>query len=256
MNNSSSSSHVVPGFDGLSIYHELDISRCFNDGATGWRQSPPLTARELAMITLIELITDTDEWDVDVFDDGKVANWRGEAIVAGPTFTVEQELLEGWGEKRVLAMELTSNKAWNWCIMELRDKATLLQTQGYVLVADAGSCVCKSDIVISPALAEELNQAVVPLRESYGEKGRDVQITELVDPSMFPLVFGRTQLYTDGTQVERESFATSYSDVLTRLASLHQGGRFPSEQLTKNMELYGNAFAGERTAELWSLRFQ
>jgi hypothetical protein len=72
MNNSGPFPLKVPGFGGLPINHELDLAECFNDGGTAWRQYPRLTARELAMIALMDSITDIDNWEVDVFDEEKL----------------------------------------------------------------------------------------------------------------------------------------------------------------------------------------
>jgi len=244
MNNCGPSILIVPGFGGLPINHELDPAECINDGATGWRQLPRLTARELAMIALMELITDTDKWEVDVFDEQKVASWREEARAAASTITFEEKLFVGWGEKEVAAMPLISEKAWNWCILELRDKAAVFKNKGFVRGVDAGSCVCKSDVLISMALAEELKHAVAPLREQFRDQnGHDGQIFDLVDPSMFPLIYGKTRVYTDGRQVGKNC-VESCNDTSTTIAPPYPEERLTPYRRNYNLEKYGHPFIG------------
>ena len=53
-----------------------------------------MTARELAMIGVMNIVTNELQWSVDIFDEGIVADWREEAFASTP---------------------LMSEYAWNWC---------------------------------------------------------------------------------------------------------------------------------------------
>lgn len=259
MNNSGPPFLRVPGFGDLPINHELDHAECFNDGATGWRQIPRLTARELAMITLIDFITDTDKWEVDVFDEQKVAGLWQKAHAAAPMIIFDEKLVGSWGEKEVAVMPLISDKAWNWCISELRDKAAVFKKTGFVRGVDAGSCICKSDVLISTALAEELKHAVIPLREQFRiQNGHDEQIADLVDPSMFPLIYGKTRVYIDGRQVRRENCVESCNDTATTIAPSHPEDRLSPHEVHANLDLYRYAFMFPEHSKSfrWSLCFQ
>ncbi|KAH8593577.1 hypothetical protein B0O99DRAFT_688413 [Bisporella sp. PMI_857] len=245
MNNAGSSPIVVPGFGGLPINHEIDANKCFNDGATKWTQCPRLSARELAMMALMEFLTNKEGWETEVFDDTKVAGWRTEVATTSLTITLEleEELVNKWGEIEVTAVPLISDKAWNWCILELKDKAVDLNSKGFVRVMDAGSCVCKSDILVSTTLTEELKNAIEPLREEFWSynigNGSHKQISDIVDPSIFPLVYGKTRVYQDGTQIGRDDCVEICSNILGKVA--------PSLE---------DRLDHETQLRLWSLRFQ
>lgn len=96
----------VPGFAGIPIQYDLPSNVRFADGVVEWRQAPAVTARELTMVTVMNHLTDRPAWDVDVFDDEVVAKWKQETFDITP---------------------LMSEKAWGWCIKELRDKAVDLR---------------------------------------------------------------------------------------------------------------------------------
>jgi hypothetical protein len=62
MNNAAGAPLQCLGFVDLPVYHEIDHIESFNDGALGWQQDPRLTARELAMLAVMNFITDTKDW--------------------------------------------------------------------------------------------------------------------------------------------------------------------------------------------------
>ncbi|KAJ6005776.1 hypothetical protein N7451_003720 [Penicillium sp. IBT 35674x] len=92
----------APGFGGIPIHYELPLDARFAHGNHEWQQTPAVTARELAMIATMNRITDYPDWHIDVFNDRVVADWEKEASEMTP---------------------LMSEKAWNWCVAELLDKA-------------------------------------------------------------------------------------------------------------------------------------
>ncbi|TGO30775.1 hypothetical protein BPAE_0003g00590 [Botrytis paeoniae] len=100
-------------------------------------------ARELAMIGLTNLLTDMPNWHIGVF------NYKDTAI---------------WHEM-AMKYKLISEKAWEWCLAELRDKARLFSTTNRVLALDAGACVFKSDATVPKMLTRELSAA--SLRASW-----------------------------------------------------------------------------------------
>jgi hypothetical protein len=71
-------------------------------------------------------------------------------------------------------------------------------------VLDSEWAVVKSDDLISAELREELKAAVVPLETIPEEMqdwhpGSDNQVLDLVHPSLFPLVYGRSRILSTGT---------------------------------------------------------
>ncbi|TGO51359.1 hypothetical protein BOTNAR_0359g00090 [Botryotinia narcissicola] len=154
--NSGQGPSKVPGHGDIFLLSELPKSSRFHQGSDdweeAWEQKPRLTARELAMIGLTNLLTDMPNWHIDVFNDKDTAIWHEIAMKD----------------------KLISVKAWEWCLAELRDKARLFRTTNRVLALDAGACVSKSDTLVSKALMRELNMTIEELRaqfdknESYG----------------------------------------------------------------------------------------
>jgi hypothetical protein len=110
---------------------------------------------------------------------------------------------------------------------------------------DASSCVCKSDRLISTTLADELKHTVAPLREEYADRyGSDGQMADLVDPNLFPLIYGKTRVYTDRTQVGREDCVESCSDTLTATALVHPENPLTPSERNLNIQETGLPFVG------------
>ncbi|KAI8194462.1 hypothetical protein K4K49_009576 [Colletotrichum sp. SAR 10_70] len=105
----------VPGFP-LAVSIERSHDERFAHGFNDWSQDR-LTAREIAMISLINDITDKPGWSKDVFNDVKVASWRAEA----------------------LARTLMSPLAWDWCLLELQDMAKDANERGHICVLNTAS---------------------------------------------------------------------------------------------------------------------
>ncbi|KAF5015691.1 hypothetical protein F66182_12884, partial [Fusarium sp. NRRL 66182] len=92
----------VPGFHGIPIHYELKPEARFAHGEREWRQMPAVTAREQAMVDLINKVTDKPGWHLKIFKD---------------------EFVDKWRDKAFKTSSLMSEKAWSWCLSELRDKA-------------------------------------------------------------------------------------------------------------------------------------
>lgn len=90
----------------------------------------------------------------------------------------------------------------DYIIKELQWKAGSFKESGHVTVFDVG--VVKSDIAISKDLEQALKEAAAPF-EDVPENQRDYhpgsnqQVVDLVHPSLFPLIYGRTRILTDRT---------------------------------------------------------
>ncbi|KAL3441290.1 hypothetical protein BJX65DRAFT_288823 [Aspergillus insuetus] len=121
-------------------------------------------------------ITDKRDWDKKVFDDKITAKWRTELLQSGQD---------------------VSPRMINWIIQELRWKAGIFATTRFVEVFDDG--VVKSDDAISQELKASLRRAVAPLENVPEENkdyhpGSDNTVIDLVHPSLFPVVYGRTRV--------------------------------------------------------------
>ena len=104
----------------------------------------------------------------------------------------------------------------DWVIEELRYKAKLFEDIGAVIVYTGH--VVKSDSVVPESLKLELQAAVVEL-EDVPDKYKDWhpesngKVQDLVHPSLYPLVYGRTRVLETGT--------TSLEDCIARCGEGH-----------------------------------
>ncbi|GFF28618.1 hypothetical protein IFM61606_10194 [Aspergillus udagawae] len=101
------------------------------------------------MLRLMNSLTDRPGWEELVFDASTMQTCRSEVMA---------QLL------------LISPKAWEWSEAALRDKAQRWQETGLIVVLNAGSGVCKSDIIIPPTVTAEIQDFVTSaLNESAGQ---------------------------------------------------------------------------------------
>lgn len=94
----------------------------------------------------------------------------------------------------------------DWCIAELRHMASLRSASPEApppIVVFNGNVV-KSDTAVSIGLKDALKEAVNKFQEAIPEKlkdghsGSDETVLDLVDPSLCPLVYGRTRILSEG----------------------------------------------------------
>ncbi|KAJ4151598.1 hypothetical protein LMH87_012288 [Akanthomyces muscarius] len=78
----------------------IEVEERFASGFGDWRQRR-LTAREIAMLQLMNIVTDRPNWSVEIYESTVIAHWASE----------------------LSSSELISPAAWSWCVAELRDKA-------------------------------------------------------------------------------------------------------------------------------------
>ncbi|KFY38791.1 hypothetical protein V495_06374 [Pseudogymnoascus sp. VKM F-4514 (FW-929)] len=192
MDNSGQGPLRVSGFGGTSLYHELSMKDRFADNLCGWLQDPGLTVPEMAMLQLMSDLTDRDNWHMDILNDEIAANWREEVVAENSNISKE-------------SMRRISARAWDWCLAELRDKASRFEEAQFVRLMDAGAAACKSDTLVSESLRVALRDNIAPLlEESKARQDHDPNqvLLELVDPMLFPLIYGKSLVLMDGGQVD------------------------------------------------------
>ncbi|KAJ4304928.1 hypothetical protein N0V90_000456 [Kalmusia sp. IMI 367209] len=144
----------------------------------------PLMLRERSMISTIGQLTDKPDWTRKIFDEEIVAKWKKEAI-------------EMW--KNEAPEKQFSEKMFDYCVEEIRDYAKKEEKLGFIPAIDANATVYKSDSVISAQLKEDLRAAASPL-EDVPESAKDwhpdsdEKVLDLVHPSLFPLLYGRSRV--------------------------------------------------------------
>ena len=90
-----------------------------------------------------------------------------------------------------------------WCMEELKYKATRFdKTAGGAIKVYNGDVV-KSDTAVSQTVKEELQAAISPLEdvpewEKDWHPGSEEKVLNLVHPSLFPVIYGRTKALGKG----------------------------------------------------------
>ncbi|OJK03589.1 hypothetical protein ASPACDRAFT_1862977 [Aspergillus aculeatus ATCC 16872] len=193
MDNSGDGPLQVPGFNDIPLYYELPRGSRFAHGIADWRQIPQLTLREVCMLQFMSYVTEQPNWENKCDD---------------------PDTLEIWREKADSAFDL-DQPCWDWCRKELREKAANFKRKGHVAVFDADSRVIKAEVDAS--LLADLRTAMEPLfssteepnsedKEAPVEAGVQGPVRHVVDPSMYPLVYGRTKVFINGGKVNLDSF--------------------------------------------------
>ncbi|PWY69048.1 hypothetical protein BO70DRAFT_432546 [Aspergillus heteromorphus CBS 117.55] len=134
-----------------------------------------------------------DEEDIDCDD-------VGPGFMPDASQVSDREITARWRrEVFELRQDVTTNMM-NWIIQEMQWKAGVLHEQGLLSVFDVG--VVRSDTAVSPAVQQRLREAVVLLEQSPWGKdyhpGSDEKVVNLVHPSLFPVVYGRTRILPAG----------------------------------------------------------
>ena len=165
----------VPGLHDLPVNVLLSHDQ-FATGVNDW-YGHILTAKELAILDLISSITDRPDWHRGIFDQQVIAQWRDDAVASS---------------------SLINDKTWDWCLQELQGKARIFHRDGRLVVFDTSSGVCKYDSEISSGLKSQLSNSVDLLSHQAIRQKSKSAASNLVDPSLFPLVYGRTKILVRG----------------------------------------------------------
>lgn len=169
----------VPGFNTPLTWETVPEDR-FAHGVNYFKQQR-LVQVEIAMLAVMDGITDKPGWQEKVVNEAIVEKWRAEAT----------------------ALPLISPEAWDWILRELRDETEFLRDHQFVKTLNSGSPCAKADGLIESTLRDELLAGVRPLLE-VDDKVKDwhpnsnEQVLNLVHPSLFPLVYGRTHVLHSG----------------------------------------------------------
>ncbi|KAJ3574166.1 hypothetical protein NPX13_g4456 [Xylaria arbuscula] len=153
--------------------------------------SDGLKVRETRMMEFMNQITDKPEWDRKVFDEDIVKKWHEEAMgITEQDIDLDEDVY-------------MSEKMFNNCIKELRDKAAEFRDTGLVSILDAEVAVAKSDSAISASLTEQLKAAVkvledVPEHQKDWHPGSNDKVLDLLHPSLFPMVYGTSRVLPHG----------------------------------------------------------
>ncbi|KAI0546140.1 hypothetical protein F4679DRAFT_558597 [Xylaria curta] len=163
-------------------------------------QSDLLLVREVAMMHVMDRLTDKVDWHKKVFDDKIVAKWRAEAL-AYPDEELwmiaanSPEFSDGLPVTGIM-----TDKTFDYCIRELQGKAQYFTKTGIIPTLNATAAVAKSDNFITPTVTTTLRNAFERLKKDQQDfpdwhPGTDEKVLNLVHPSMYPLVFESTKCF-------------------------------------------------------------
>ncbi|PYI25848.1 hypothetical protein BP00DRAFT_430851 [Aspergillus indologenus CBS 114.80] len=141
-----------------------------------------LVHREILMLQIMNTISEKPDWDRKVFNDEITAKWRQEIAESGQDVT--PTMIDA-------------------IITEMQWKAKVLQEEGTFTVFDHVGVV-RADTAIPKDLQQALRDAAAPLEDIPVDAkdyhpGSDNKVLDLVHPSLFPLVYGRTRILPDRT---------------------------------------------------------
>lgn len=137
-----------------------------------------LVKREIIMMQVMNTITDKPAWESKVFDEAITNKWREEIAQSGQDVTSEM---------------------MDWIIKELQWKTSCFEKDGYLEVFEN---VIKSDTAVTRELQIALKEAVklfedVPEDQKDYHPDSDDKVLDLVHPSLFPVVYGKTRVLPD-----------------------------------------------------------
>ena len=106
-----------------------------------------------------------------------------------------------WKEELARSDRDISQPMIDWCISELRYKADLYSRKKFINVYKGD--VVKSDTIVPDSVKNALQVMVtcledIPEREKDWHPGSKEKVLDLVHPSLYPLVYGRTRILADG----------------------------------------------------------
>lgn len=211
----------VPGLNGIDLDASTPWggSEDFPEFATDleW-DNMRATAREVAMVGLVNEITDRPDWHRRIFNE--------DYVVELAQFAYEYD-------------DLISEKAWAWCLQELRFKARRFEETGRVAALDVGSGVCKVDSLVSERTKAQIQEGLDLIRRTREGSSSDGQAQQLIDPSLYPLVFGKTPILLNGGIVGLEKLDAVYTQVQPMPIPTISGQRcpFPRDVVSHRLEI-------------------
>ncbi|KAH7144595.1 hypothetical protein B0J13DRAFT_595977 [Dactylonectria estremocensis] len=171
----------------MGIHHN-----CF--GST----SEMLFIREVAMMTIMDRLSDKADFHIKVFDDAITNKWIEEALAQ----SVAQFLGDSGWDTQLMLKSVLDKACLNYCIKELRAKAQYFEKTGLIPTLDASASAVKSDTIVDESLHNALRIAFYRLEEDQKDNPdwhprTSEMVQSLVHPSMYPLVYGRTRVFAE-----------------------------------------------------------
>lgn len=168
--------------------HQIHSRQTYNDNPRDTSHLIKLcTARELAMLQLMEDFTDLPNWPNKARNEAYMLMYR----------------------ERALRRPLISEAAWQWCLSELKDKANYYHVMGIFNTLNVQIGMCKTDTAVPSELLDKLAEALAFDVES-SEVDQNAHTTKQIDPALFPMIFDRSLVLHEAGRVETEDLYSEF----------------------------------------------
>ncbi|KAH6979175.1 hypothetical protein EDB82DRAFT_247320 [Fusarium venenatum] len=202
---SESTPTLYPGL-GLDLrYHDQDRNDIYPIGIhynCYGADSEMLLVREVAMMIVMNQLTEKPDWHLKVFNETIAEKWIEEAL-ALPVEPLYDDIVPpkkyNYTEKLKTILD---RKCLEYCIKELRAKAKFFEKTGLIPTLDASASVVKADGYIDDSLHQNLQAAFAKLKLEQKDDpdwhpNTNEMVQNLVHPSLYPLVYGRSRVFRD-----------------------------------------------------------
>jgi hypothetical protein len=212
------------------------------------------TLREFTMLKMMNAATNKKDWNTKVCRVAILST--GQFLTANNNQLQNPEIAKKWKEEALSSGVDITPKMVDWCLDELRYNASLIPPDAptppiFVYNGD----VFKSDNAVSTEFKEALQENVrifeskIPNNLRDWHPGSDQKVWDLVHPSLFPLVYGRTRVLSDGE-------TTTLEDCIQRCGQ-GEVTHIPAEEETLVQLTIGeNYHANEQMHHPFSAKFQ
>ncbi|KAH6627525.1 hypothetical protein F5144DRAFT_652147 [Chaetomium tenue] len=176
------------------------------EGADG-SLSELIQVREVAMLLLMDRLTDRPDWNKKVFDDSIVAKWRHETLTQNETDLYKEIVADPIQVPMPNRTRIINEAAFDYCIAELKCKAVHFEETGLIFTLNSSqgtaevpcfNTAIKADSLVTKELQTGLKVAFEKLRTEQAagpnlHPGNQGMVQDLVDPSMYPFVYGESK---------------------------------------------------------------
>ncbi|KAI5121385.1 hypothetical protein M0805_001198 [Coniferiporia weirii] len=195
-------------------------------GLSGSLKLPnPRTLAELLMVKLSASIRSKPEWWVKYKDPNIRSKWRGEALATKMVWIERATMLVPYEDAREMFPDAVIWNAYTFdeSIVQLNEKQieyVLDELDGYAKLRDEETgiqvssfdSIWHSDTLVDGSLREVIKNGIavledVPDSQKDWHPGSDDQVLDLVHPSLYCVVYGRTLAYPSGIDPHAHSSA-------------------------------------------------
>ncbi|KAF5680020.1 hypothetical protein FHETE_562 [Fusarium heterosporum] len=188
--------------------------RCHDRGGKGFsyptaidskshNTSEMLLVREVAMMIVMDRLTDKPDWHLKVYDDTITDKWIQEALALPVEQLYDDIVTDSPGSSNPkMLTSIFDRECLEYCIKELRAKAKFFEETGLVPTLDVDATAVKSDSLVDENLRRRLQAAFATLTQDQNDNPdwhprTNDKVRNLVHPSLYPFVYGRSRLFLD-----------------------------------------------------------